>query len=93
MKATLAGQVVADSDDVVKDDEYIYFSAGAVRLDRLVRAARTESDRACPHGVQFYDAVVDGTRYPRVAWCYEAPKPKMAHVAGRFAFWQDVKVG
>ena len=56
------------------------------------KADKTADDRACPHGVQFYDVVVDGTRHPRAAWCYEAPRPEMQQVGGRFGFWQDVEV-
>jgi uncharacterized protein (DUF427 family) len=37
--------------------------------------------------------VLDGERHPRLAWRYEAPRPSLSHVAGRFGFWQDVEVG
>jgi uncharacterized protein (DUF427 family) len=93
MKATLKGRVIAESDDLVECDGYHYFPSAAVRLDWLRKAEKTDSDRACPHGVQFYDVVIDGARSPRAAWCYEAPRPKMAHVGQRFGFWQDVEVG
>ena len=92
MKATLNSHVIAVSDDIVTCDGYVYFPAGAVRVQWLDRAEKIESDRACPHGVQFYDVVIDGTRHRRVAWSYESPRPTMAHVARRFAFWEDVKV-
>jgi uncharacterized protein (DUF427 family) len=42
--------------------------------------------------VQFYDVVVDGKRHARAAWSYEAPRPEMASVGGRFGFWEDVEV-
>ena len=67
------------------------FRRTAVRLDWLEKAEKTADDRACPHGVQFYDVVVDGARHGRAAWCYEAPRPEMRQVGGRFGFWQDVK--
>jgi uncharacterized protein (DUF427 family) len=92
MKATLDNRVIAESDDIVECDGYHYFPSSAVRLQWLEKAPKTESDRACPHGVQFYDVVVDGTRYDRAAWCYEAPRPAMQRVAERFGFWKDVKV-
>ena len=93
MKATLKGRVIAESDDIVDCDGYLYFPSAAVRKELLAKAPKTESDRACPHGVQFYDVVVDGERHERAAWSYEAPKPKMWQTAGRFGFWKDVKVG
>lgn len=93
MKATLNEHVIADSDDIVETGGYAYFPATAVRREWLEKAAKTASDLECPHGVQFYDVVIDGARHQRAAWIYEAPRPTMAKVAGRFGFWEDVKVG
>jgi uncharacterized protein (DUF427 family) len=93
MKATLNHHVIAESDDIVECKGYQYFPREKVRLDWLEKAAKTESDHACPHGVQFYDVVIDGARHRRAAWSYEAPLPAMKQVANRFGFWEDVKVG
>lgn len=93
MKATLGTRVIAESSDIVDVGGYAYFPAAAVRIDWLEKAAKTPRDLECPHGVQFYDLVVDGARHARAAWVYEAPQPKMAAVGGRFGFWQDVAVG
>ena len=93
MQATLEGHVLADSDDIVESGGYQYFPPGAVRTEWLEKAAKTDSDRACPHGVQFYDVVIDGVRHPRAAWSYEAPRPALQAVGGRFGFWEDVAVG
>jgi uncharacterized protein (DUF427 family) len=93
MKAILEGHMIAESDDIVACDGYHYFPESGVRMEWLVKAPRTEADRACPHGVQFYDVVIDGVRHARVAWSYEAPRGAMKQVAGRFGFWQDVEVG
>jgi uncharacterized protein (DUF427 family) len=93
MKATLDGSVIADSDDIVSVGGYEYFPSPAVRSDFLQKSEKTAKDLECPHGVQFYDVVIDGKRHARNAWIYEAPKPNMAQVAGRFGFWEDVKVG
>ncbi|HEY7607787.1 MAG TPA: DUF427 domain-containing protein [Alphaproteobacteria bacterium] len=92
MKATVDNRVVAESNDIVERDGYYYFPSAAVRLDWLEKAPKTDDDRRCPHGVQFYDVVVDGARHRRAAWCYEAPKGAMTPTAERFGFWQDVKV-
>ncbi len=93
MKAVVDGQVVAQSNDIVAAHGYQYFPPAAVRLDWLEKAEKTADDRACPHGVQFYDVIIDGVRHKRNAWSYEAPQPKMAQVANRFGFWEDVQVG
>lgn len=93
MKAVLKGHVIADSDDIVESGGYQYFPRAAVRMELLEEAPKTESDRACPHAVQFYDVMIDGTRHARAAWSYEAPRPAMKQVAHRVGFWQDVEVG
>jgi uncharacterized protein (DUF427 family) len=92
MRATVDGQVVAQSNDLVECQGYQYFPRAAVRMDWLQKTDKTENDRACPHGVQFYDVVVEGKRHARAAWSYEAPQPKMQQVADRFGFWEDVEV-
>jgi uncharacterized protein (DUF427 family) len=92
MKATLNGTVVADSDDTVSVRGYDYFPFASARLDLLEKSPKTPKDLECPHGVQFYDVVLDGKRHPRNAWIYEAPQPAMSAVADRVGFWEDVKV-
>jgi uncharacterized protein (DUF427 family) len=92
MKAVVKDHVVAESDDIVETGGYQYFPATAVRMEWLQKTPRTASDLECPHGVQFYDVVIDGNRHPRAAWSYESPRPTMQRVGGRFGFWEDVKV-
>ncbi len=91
MKAIVDGHIVAQSSDIVECKGYQYFPHTAVRMEWLEKADKTADDRACPHGVQFYDVVVEGKRHARAAWSYEAPRPEMKEVAGRFGFWQDVQ--
>jgi len=93
MKATLDGRVIADSSDVVEVGGYQYFPAAAVHREWLEKSPKTASDLECPHGVQFYDVVLDGKRHQRAAWSYEAPQPRMQQTANRFGFWEDVQVG
>ena len=93
MKATLGGTLLAESGDIVSAAGYDYFPAATVRTEFLQKSPRTPKDLECPHGVQFYDVVIGDKRHARNAWVYEAPQPKLAHVAGRFGFWQDVKLG
>jgi len=92
MQATLNDHVIAQSDDIVEAAGYAYFPAVTTRLEWLEKAPKTASDLECPHGVQFYDVLLDGSRHQRVAWSYERPQPKMQAVGGRFGFWKDVKV-
>ena len=72
---------------------YDYFPLADARLDLLEKSPRTAKDLECPHGVQFYDVMLDGERHARAAWRYEAPRPSMKHVADRFGFWEAIEVG
>ena len=85
--------MIADSDDIVEAGGYHYFPRSSVRVDWLEKAEKTEKDLECPHGVQFYDVVIDGVRHARASWVYEAPRAALKPVEGRFGFWQDVQVG
>ena len=92
MKAVIRNSVIAESDDVIENGGYQYFSPSAVRLEWLEKTPKTPSDLECPHVVQFYDVVIDGVRHARAAWVYEAPQPTKKQIAHRFGFWKDVKV-
>src|SRR5580704_12442595 len=60
MKATLKNRVIAETDDIVEEGGYHYFPISVVRMEWLNKAPKTASDHTCPHGVQFYDVVIDG---------------------------------
>lgn len=92
MKAMLDQHVIADTDDIVENGGYQYFPRSAVHTEWLEKSPKTASDHACPHGVQFYDVVIEGVRHERAAWSYEAPLPAMKPVAFRIGFWNEVKV-
>lgn len=92
MKATLDGHVIAASDDIAEAAGYHYFPRSAVRMEWLEKAPKTAKDLECPHGVQFYDVVIDGARHPRAAWSYEAPRAAMKQVDHWIGFWNDVEI-
>jgi uncharacterized protein (DUF427 family) len=92
MKAVLNGHAVAESDDIIEAGGYQYFPGSAVHMEWLEKVPKTAKDLECPHGVQFYDVVVNGERHVRNAWSYESPKPSLQQVRGRFGFWEDVEV-
>ena len=92
MQATLSDRVIAEGDDVLEYANYHYFRRTDVRMEWLEPADKTESDRACPHGVRFYDVVIDGKRHARAAWSYEAPLAPLHHIARRMGFWKDVEL-
>jgi uncharacterized protein (DUF427 family) len=92
MKAVLGRHVIAQSDDVVESGGYQYFPRSSVHMEWLEKSPKTASDLDCPHGVQFYDILLEGVRHERAAWSYEAPLPSMKQVAHRLGFWKAVEV-
>ena len=92
MRAIWRGTVIAESDRTQEVGGYQYFPRDAVRMDRLQAATKTESDLACPHGVQFYDIFDGDARSGRAAWSYEAPRPSMRAVDHWIGFWEDVEL-
>jgi uncharacterized protein (DUF427 family) len=92
MKAVWQGRVIAESEGTREVGGYVYFPRETVNMELLRKAARTESDLACPHGVQFYDVVDGNTVSPRTAWSYEAPQPAMRMVDRWIGFWRDVSL-
>ena len=92
MKAIWRGQVIAQSDRTLDVGGYTYFPREAVRMHLLSTAPRSESDLACPHGVQFFDITVETARSERAAWSYEAPRASMGQVDHWVGFWKDVEV-
>ena len=93
MKAVLSGTVIAESNDTVSVRGYDYFPLASARMEWLEKSPKTPKDLECPHGVQFYDVLVDGKRHERNAWIYDAPQPVMSAVTDRVGFWKDVTVG
>jgi uncharacterized protein (DUF427 family) len=92
MKATWHGKLIAESDKTLEVGGYVYFPRESVRMELLKTTPKTASDLECPHGVQFYDVVENGTASPRAAWSYEAPQAKMQPVDHWIGFWEDVSV-
>ncbi|MET0405701.1 MAG: DUF427 domain-containing protein [Cystobacter sp.] len=92
MKATYRGRVIADSAQVIEVGGYHYFPRESVRMELLSASPKTDSDRACPHGVQFYDVSEAGSRSERAAWSYEAPQTSMKKVDQWMGFWGEVEL-
>jgi len=92
MRAKWRGLVIAESDQTVEAGGYVYFPRSAVRMDLLSASPKTADDRACPHGVQFYDVAGDPGRSERAAWSYEAPQASMKRVDHFIGFWGDVEL-
>lgn len=92
MQAIFRGRVIAASEQTITHGGYVYFPREAVRMAMLRAATKIDSDRACPHGVQFYDIAAGGEAGARLAWSYEAPQAALQHIARWIGFWGEVEV-
>lgn len=92
MKAIWRGQVIAESERTQEVGGYRYFPRDAVRMEVLTPAPMTADDRACPHGVRFYDVALGDALSARAAWSYEAPGAAMKSIHRWIGFWEDVEV-
>ncbi len=91
MKAVWNGQVVAESDDIVKVDGNAYFPISSVHNDMLQDSA---THSVCPWKgtASYYSLVVNGKENRDAAWFYPEPKDAAIAIKGRVAFWKGVTV-
>jgi uncharacterized protein (DUF427 family) len=97
VSASIDGQIVASSDDVIRVDESgakprFYFPREDVGVDQLTRSDTTTH---CPFkGDATYYHVTQGGRELRDAlWSYENPYDEHAALKGRMAFYDEKHPG
>ena len=91
MKATWNGQVIAESDDIVKVEGNAYFPIESVQKGVLKDSA---THSVCPWKgtASYYSLDVDGKENKDASWFYPEPKEAAAEIKGRVAFWKGVAV-
>ncbi len=91
MQAIWNGQVIATSDDIVTVEGNAYFPAEALN-PHCVQPSTHRSYCGWKGEAHYYDVVVNGEVNSNAAWFYPDPKPAVAEIRGRVAFWKGVQV-
>jgi len=91
MKAIWNGQVIAESDDIVKVEGNAYFPAAALNKAHL-KESPTKSICPWKGTASYYTLAVNGQENKDAAWYYPEPKQAAAEIKGRIAFWKGVSV-
>jgi len=93
VRVRFAGQIIADSRGALALREagyppVLYLPRKDVNMNALAASTRTSH---CPHkGDARYWSIRSGERESAdAAWCYEAPLPAVAAIAGHVAFYPD----
>lgn len=90
LRVALGETVLVDTDDTIILFETglppkLYVAPSHVRTD-LLQPSETVTYCNYKGFTTYYDAVVDGQRYPDVAWVYSDPLPESAQINGYFSF-------
>lgn len=90
-RATLNGEVLAESLDTIVVEGNHYFPAHSIRREFFSDSPKTSM---CPWKGQarYYDVEVDGKTAKAAAWYYPEPLPAAAEIADHVAFWGEVDV-
>lgn len=93
MQARIAGQVLADSRDVIRvdEDEHLaryYFPRNDVNFAALEWTSTTTE---CPFKgkAKYFSVHANGGTLPDAAWTYETPYEEHADLKERIAFYED----
>jgi uncharacterized protein (DUF427 family) len=93
MIVRIDGDVVADSNDIVRVDEdgapaRYYFPRDSVRMDRMRRTATTTE---CPFKgmARYFTLSAGGKQLDDAAWSYEDPYEEHLDLKDRVAFYDD----
>ena len=91
MKAIWNGQIIAESDLVVRWKGSCYFPAASVRSEFL-KPTNTHTLCLLSGQASYYTLEVAGQTNPDAAWHYPSPTWLARKIEGHVAFWKGVEV-
>ena len=85
------GQVIAESDDLVRIEGNYYFPKDSIKTELF---SESDTTSVCPWKgtASYYSIEVDGKTNTDAAWYYPAPKDAAKEITDRVAFWKGVEV-
>ncbi|KAJ7644296.1 DUF427-domain-containing protein [Roridomyces roridus] len=88
MQATLAGTVLAQSDETIVVEGNHYFPNASVKLDFF---NDSETHTVCPWKgtASYYHATVNGTTVKDIAWYYPETSEKAKNIKNYVAFYKN----
>jgi uncharacterized protein (DUF427 family) len=91
VKAIWNNRVIVDTDDTVVVEGNHYFPLDAVEPGVLEPSTHSS---VCPWKgtASYFSVTVDGETAANAAWTYPTPSSAAEEIAGRVAFWGDVRV-
>ena len=85
-KASINGQVLAESDEFEIVEGNVYFPPSAIKTELF---QPNDSHTTCPWKglASYYDVVVDGETFSGAAWYYPDPKSAAENIRDHIAFY------
>ena len=90
-KAVWNGEVIAESDDLVRIEGNYYFPKDSIKKEFF---SESNTQTVCPWKgtASYFNVEVDGQTNADAAWYYPDPKDPAKEITERVAFWKGVEV-
>lgn len=90
-QAVWNGQIIAESDDLVRVEGNYYFPLSSVKKEYL-KDSDTSTVCHWKGTASYYNLEVDGKSNPDAVWYYATPKDAAKEITDRVSFWKGVEI-